>query len=447
MGNKFLDGLRSQREALQQQIEELTSAAADSERDLSEEELGQIRSVTEQLGPLDARIREMYELETSRLNYLDETRKLDGLEGGLRPEPTRPGEHGQPGPDRPRSWSEQFLASGVLEGYSGRGATQSVDVGSAVPDRSRVIKSDQLDVLLPTEEVWPPVQLQRPMPNMLSVVRTSPTTASIIEYVEEHQPTWGAAIVPEGEPKPETLIEFHPQTAPIVTIAHWVAATRQVLDDIPMLRAYIDGRLRDGLVLAIENLVLNGDAGAGAPGLLTGAQSVAGATLWEGLLAGSEAISEGYGYTPNAIVMNGRDWFSFLRSLLGTTIGTGGLQDTVITDQLPPRVIGMPVVMTPAMPQGQVLIGDFVNGAQLWDRQATQVFVADQHADFFVRNTLVILAEARLGLAVYQPLAFAVATIGGAGGSNGGSDGESAGGTQAAAAQAHTAPARERRSG
>jgi HK97 family phage major capsid protein len=452
MGNRFLDGLRSQREGLQTQIEELTNGAAEAERDLSEEELGQIRGFTDQLGPLDERIREMYELETSRLNYLDETRRVDGLQSGLRPEVTQPGGgHGQ-NPNRRRSWSDTFLESGALEGYNGRGSTRSVDVGSAI-ERARVLTSEDLEGLMPTETVPTPVQLQRPMPNMLSVVRTSPTTSSLIEYVEENQPEWGMAVVPEGQPKPETEISFTPRSAPIATIAHWVAATRQVLDDLPALRSYIDGRLREGLIHKIEDMVLNGDTTAGSNGLLTGAQQVAGPTLWEGLLNGAEAITEGYGYVPSAIVLNGRDWYAFLRQVLAPNVGTGRLADSVITDSLPYRVTGLPVVLTPAMPAGTVLIGDFINGAELWDRQTTQVFVADQHADFFVRNTLVILAEARLGLAIYQPLAFAAATIGGGngGGGNGGGGeeppGDLAARQRAAAAQAPAqAPARERRS-
>jgi hypothetical protein len=46
--------------------------------------------------------------------------------------------------------------------------------------------------------------------------------------------------------------------------------------------------------------------------------------------------------------------------------------------------------------------------AQVWDRMAAQLLIADQHSDFFVRNMYVLLAEERLGLAVYRPAAFAL---------------------------------------
>lgn len=413
MGNKFLDGLRARREDLQTQIETITNGAAEASRDLSDDELERLRHVTEELGPVDERLREMYALETSRLNFLDETRRVDGLEGGLRPEVTPAGPNGHgPGQQRVRSWSDMFIESGALEGYRGRGSTQSVDVGSAI-ERARVLTSEDMEGLMPSQVVPTPVQLIRPMPNMLSVMRTNPTTSSLIEYVEENQPEWGMDVVPEGEPKPESTISFTPKSAPISTVAHWVAATRQVLDDLPALRSYIDGRLREGLVHKIEDLVLNGDADHELNGLLTAAQQVTGDTLWEGLLAGSEEITQGYAYNPTAVVLNGRDWYAFLRQVLAPNVGTGRLADSVITDSLPYRVIGLPIVLTPAMEAGKVLIGDFTNGAEIWDRQTTQLFVADQHGDWFVRNQILILAEARMGLAIYQPRAFAVATIGG----------------------------------
>ena len=46
--------------------------------------------------------------------------------------------------------------------------------------------------------------------------------------------------------------------------------------------------------------------------------------------------------------------------------------------------------------EGQFLIGAFGLGAQLYDRQQASIRVAEQHADFFVRNAVVILAEERL---------------------------------------------------
>jgi hypothetical protein len=39
------------------------------------------------------------------------------------------------------------------------------------------------------------------------------------------------------------------------------------------------------------------------------------------------------------------------------------------------------------------------------------ILTADQHSDFFIRNLVAVLAEERLGLAVFFPAAFVLVTF------------------------------------
>jgi HK97 family phage major capsid protein len=420
MSNRFLEGLRQRREELQTTIEQITNGAAEHSRDLDETELANVRGISEQLAPLDERIRQLNEIEEARIGYLDDARRVDQAAHGLRPQV-----HGSAPAERLRSWSEQFIEAGTLQTWrpGSRTRSEGVDVGPIFRGRadpptngngvSPISSADFADTLLGYQELGI-IELRQP-PNMLSVLRTGTTTAGVIQYVQEEQPTYGAAVVPEGEPKSPTKFDFTPKTITVATIAHWVAATRQVLDDIPQLRAYIDGRLRLGLIQAIERFVLNGDATSGDPGLLASATSITATSLVDAVLQASAEITA-YNYQPTAIIMNQRDWFTLLGQFLlppGTGPGPGlrDLADTVVTDSIPPRLVGLPIVFTPTMPQGTILVGDFLNGAQLWDRQATTIFVSDSHDDLFIRNVIVILAEARLALAIYAPHAFAVAEI------------------------------------
>ena len=43
------------------------------------------------------------------------------------------------------------------------------------------------------------------------------------------------------------------QSVTLVTWAHWKEITRQALEDIPQIRSIVEGRLRQGLVGAIED--------------------------------------------------------------------------------------------------------------------------------------------------------------------------------------------------
>ncbi len=72
-------------------------------------------------------------------------------------------------------------------------------------------------------------------------------SSNALEYVREEVFTNNADVVAEKALKPESDITFSKQTANVKTIAHWVQASRQVMDDAPMLQSYVNGRLMYGL--------------------------------------------------------------------------------------------------------------------------------------------------------------------------------------------------------
>ena len=70
------------------------------------------------------------------------------------------------------------------------------------------------------------------------------TSSNSIEFVREKGFNNNAATVAEnpGAAKPQSDIQFELLTTPVRTIAHWFAASKQVLSDIPMLQSYINGK-------------------------------------------------------------------------------------------------------------------------------------------------------------------------------------------------------------
>ncbi len=67
----------------------------------------------------------------------------------------------------------------------------------------------------------------------------------------------------------------------------------------------------------------------------------------------------------------------------------------------------------PGLAAGTTVVGDFKTAITLFDRgQASTVFVTDSHADFFLRNQLVILAEARMLAEAVEPSAMVKTTLG-----------------------------------
>src|SRR5690606_3884570 len=102
-----------------------------------------------------------------------------------------------------------------------------------------------------------------PMPQRRMTVRDliSPgrMDGNSLEYVKETGFTNNAGMVAEGGEKPSSDIKLDLVTTSAKVIAHWMKASKQVLDDIPQLRSMIDQRLLYGLAYKEETQLLNGD--------------------------------------------------------------------------------------------------------------------------------------------------------------------------------------------
>lgn len=214
--------------------------------------------------------------------------------------------------------------------------------------------------------------------------------------------------------KPKSTLKFESAQAPVRTIAHWEAAHRNVLADEPQLQSTINNELLYGLALEEDDQILNGD-GTGenllgilnTPGVQTYTQAVG--DQKSDALRRATTLSVIANYPATGYVLHPLDWEDIE---LQKAQGDGQyMLVTNIQIGAAARVWRQPVVETPAMTEGTFLTGAFGLGAQLYDRQVANIRIAEQHADFFVRNAIAILAEERLALAVKRPESFVVGTF------------------------------------
>jgi len=174
-----------------------------------------------------------------------------------------------------------------------------------------------------------------------------------------------------------------------------------------------------GLRLQEDAQILNGDgSGENLTGVLqtSGIQTYAwssGATgdLKADAIRRAATLSFLAYYEPTGVVMHPNDWEDIELSkddngqyLVAVSVALGGT----------PRLWRIPVVDTPAIAEGTALVGAFGTAAQIYDREQASIRISEQHADFFVRNAIVILAEQRLALAVKRPEAFVSVSFDGA---------------------------------
>ncbi|GAC1529583.1 MAG: hypothetical protein NVS3B1_21400 [Marmoricola sp.] len=213
--------------------------------------------------------------------------------------------------------------------------------------------------------------------------------------------------------KPHSSLTFESAQSPVRTIAHYEIAHRNVLADEPQMQATIDNELLYGLRLQEDYQILSG-TGTGedllgilnTPRIQTYAQQGA-ESLPDALRRAATRVILAY-YDPTGFVMHPYDWENV--ELTKTTFGSYVLVTNVAVGAQR-QVWQQPVVDTPAMPQGTFLTGAWGLGAQLYDRQMANIRIAEQHADFFIRNAVAILAEERLALAVKRPESFVKGTF------------------------------------
>jgi HK97 family phage major capsid protein len=210
----------------------------------------------------------------------------------------------------------------------------------------------------------------------------------------------------EGEQKAEAAFTFELDNAPVITIAHWVPASRQVLSDATLLQGHLSTRLLYGVKLEEEQELLTG---TGAAGELTGLNNSAAAyahgvtndTILDTLLKAILQVSLS-NYEASAFVLHPTNWYAAM--LLKDTQNRYLFSDP--QSMVAPRLWAKPVVASQTQTLGKFLCGAFSMGAQIWDREDATVRISENVNDHFIRNMVAILAEERLALTIYRSTAF-----------------------------------------
>lgn len=266
--------------------------------------------------------------------------------------------------------------------------------------------------------------LRRPLA-MRDIITIGRTESDMVEYVRQVSETNNAAMVPEatssavidggavtaamGGLKPESAMVFERVTVPVRTVAHWMPATKRALADAGQMQTLIDNFLRYGLEEELEDQMV---IGVGTGENFTGIANITNLTAqaWDTNLmvttrrAKTKVRTVGR-MSPTAFLLNPYDWENI--QLLRTEEGgpnTGQFFFGGPAAVEVPTLWNLPVVECEAVPVGSGYVGNFKT-LVLWDREQAGVQMTDSHNDFFVRNLVAILAEARAAFGCLRPAA------------------------------------------
>jgi len=410
---ELLKELRGTKDALEQARSDMAEKLKQQQADL--DQYGETtRKTAEQIAEAEKRLQSIAEDAKSFEERINEVEKKLNRPGSL-------GGDGNPG-EKLCTPGEQYVMSDVFEREhaKGRPAGERLELRSLTKREMKDVTSASNSAGALIDEMRLPEIFRDPadrLQHLRDLLNVGETSSNAIEYPVDFGGFTNNAgpQASELDAKNESDLSTELKTEPVKTIAHWILASRQVLEDAPMLRNYIDGRLLEGLMLEEDDQILNGDGTGGTlSGILTNSniQDIgstgdvdANDTKLDHVRR-AIAASRTSNYRPNGILVHPEDWAS-----LELEKGSDGHYIWVTVPQGgEARLWRVPVVESNAMNPGEFLVGNWNLAATLWDRQQSNIRVSESHADYFVKNAVAILAEQRLALTVYRPQAFVKGT-------------------------------------
>lgn len=392
MASAFLRSKVEERAALTDLVNGILKKCSDDSREPSVEERARLDEYGTRIKALDGTIVELRTQEEASARFLGVVEGIEAAEEDSERRQTRRNREPEP---EVRTAGEAFIQSEQFKTYRGYGTMQPVEFQDflGVEARMAVISGPitEESLNLPAYRWDGPPGATTTAP-FLRLIGREVVSTNAVSYITWGDSATGAAVVPETDLKPEAALAPTEHPVNLDTYAYWKAITRQALEDYPRIRSIVETKLRTGLADALETAAIATLDGVAAPGSATNLEGI------------REAIGQlqGSGYRPTAIAMNPADAATLDLAVMGSTL---------LGPNSPGSYWGLPVVPVGGVEQGTAYVGDFANAVTWFDRSSASVYMSDSHADYFIRNLFVILAEQRSAFALTEPTAVVAVTI------------------------------------
>lgn len=245
------------------------------------------------------------------------------------------------------------------------------------------------------------------------LLSSAPTEANAIDYVKIN--TFSKVVSPqtEGSAKGESELTFTTTSTGVKTIATWIPATKQILDDFAGLQSLITDSLVYALEEEIEDQIVSGNnTGNNLNGLTNQATSFDTTLLsasdgWEQFDIVGRAVQQiaaANEAPPNFVLLHPTNYWRM--RLTKDTTGRYIFDRPDGATGFSP-LFGLQPIVTTAMTSGYFLVGSSApNVVQIRNRMGVTVDISDSHSTYFTENKIAIRVEARLALVVFRPAAF-----------------------------------------
>ena len=311
-----------------------------------------------------------------------------------------------------KSLAEQFSGSDSFKAFLGR------ETKSASFATDRTLKALVNEGAADSNATEYPTQAQRD-PNLandprrrlslLEALPTRPMVSATFEWVSLDGYSNAAAEQGlEGEEKAEAGLPNELKTVRAATVAHFLPASEQVLQDTPGLAMQIESLLRYGVQAKAEALIVGGTGNI--QGLETVGTAFPGETGEDMATAISraEAHLAAIGWSGTHCIMHPQDWHAM------RTQKRGSSDDSFVVGSWmnPPTLNawGLEIVTSPSVTLGTAIVLDASQVAIL-DRMSAVVEAFREDGSNVRENMVTLRSEARMAFAVFAPSAVQLVTV------------------------------------
>jgi HK97 family phage major capsid protein len=242
-------------------------------------------------------------------------------------------------------------------------------------------------------------RIVRRNPFILELVNVGTIMSNVWEWVEQKNADGGAAMTAEGAAKSQADFDLVVASANVKKVTAYIKVTKEMLDDVELMRSEIDQELTELINLKIDDQLLNGTGlTVNLTGITTNATAwAAGAfalaiptpTKWDVLRTAINQVRTNL-FEPNYIVLHPTDVtaMELSKDSTGQYIMPpfAALDGTIVS--------GIRVVANTGVTIDKFLVGDFSKSGVRF-KEGVTINVGYENDDF-TKNLVTILAEARL---------------------------------------------------
>lgn len=372
-------------------LKTIVDAAAEADRDLTDDEVTEVENLTTEAEELKATIARG---EKSKALF-------DRIAGvGTNIEDARTGER---------------ISSGGAKGHLALTGPALKTAAARIAPKIAEGRGSKSFLAPGTTELFPvPVQADiaeqpRIPTSILDLLPTVQRSVPVFDYLRQTGFDNNAAIVSPGQEKPASGVTLEKVRGELVVIAHITEPVdKYLLEDYDQLASFVSGQMLYGLGRKLEHEILNGDgtdqagqAGKGIVGLLSGLISGVQAQAYAGdkLTTLRAAITqlEVLGYAAGAFILNPLDWAAI--ETARATSGSFDLGGPI--DRAKRQVWGTQVVTSTGVAAGTAAALDL--SAAAVDYDTAGIRTEWDKSQGFTRNEVIGRVEGRFDLSVFQP--------------------------------------------